>query len=333
MIGITLLASVAALLPLSSAIKITAPAENSTVAAGGTLPLSWSTVDTDPSSFSFYLVNFVDWPPSLVGLAYNVDTTSGSASVQIPCNTNPSYGYQLNAINGTNTYVIYAQSPKFSISAAPSGCSDKGIPPNPDCSASASVSTITVTSTATICLSSTGLAGSNSSATGSGVATSPASGAGSSTATGAPTSATGSGPSSAASAPTTPAPAPTAVGSGSTVSPGTVPSTIGWGGPSYSNPVVVTLSPPASVASTITTTNTAGQTVTETVAVEPNGSTSTYGPGTSVVTGSPSTGGAAGGNSTGISPPISSFTGGAAANVRVGAGVGAGFLGVLAMLL
>ena len=126
MLGITLLASLATLFSLSSAIKITSPAENSTVAAGGKTTLTWTTVDTvrcspcpiahfgahvilqDPSTFSIFLVNFVNWPPSLVGLAYNIDTTKGSADVQIPCNTNPSFGYQFNAINGTVGSLIEA---------------------------------------------------------------------------------------------------------------------------------------------------------------------------------------------------------------------------------
>jgi Ser-Thr-rich glycosyl-phosphatidyl-inositol-anchored membrane family len=101
--------------PLVSAIDFTSPSANATVTKGFDYSLTWSTVDTDPTTFSVYLVNFVNWPPSYVQLSTGVETSTGSTKVHIPCDTDSSYGYQFNAINGTNVYVIYAQSPKFSI--------------------------------------------------------------------------------------------------------------------------------------------------------------------------------------------------------------------------
>ncbi|KAL9621087.1 MAG: hypothetical protein Q9160_004472 [Pyrenula sp. 1 TL-2023] len=146
------LALLACAVGLSSAIQITAPAGNSSVAAGTTTTLTWTSVDTDPTDFSVYLVNFVDWPPSYIGIAFNVQTSSGSAQVPIPCNTNPSYGYQLNAINGTNTYVIYSQSDKFSVSPSSPGCTDSNLPTPPGCGAAAS--TVTITATPSTCFAS-----------------------------------------------------------------------------------------------------------------------------------------------------------------------------------
>ncbi|OJJ43479.1 hypothetical protein ASPZODRAFT_955998 [Penicilliopsis zonata CBS 506.65] len=99
-----------------SAIDITAPILNSTYAAGSDLTVEWTTVDTDPSDFSIYLVNFVYWPPSYVALSLNVPTADLAATVQIPCEIAPEWGYQINAINGTNVYIIYAQSDKFYVS-------------------------------------------------------------------------------------------------------------------------------------------------------------------------------------------------------------------------
>jgi hypothetical protein len=101
--------------PLVAAIEFTDPAANATLTKGSNYDLTWSTVDTDPESFSIYLVNFFNWPPSYQLLAENVETGSGAASVRVPCNVDNSYGYQFNAINGTNVYVIYAQTPRFSI--------------------------------------------------------------------------------------------------------------------------------------------------------------------------------------------------------------------------
>lgn len=115
---------------MASAIQILAPSANSTHRAGEPAVVQWSSVDTDPETFSIYLVNFVNWPPSYVPLALDVPTAAHSASVDIPCDTNPSWGYQINAINGTNVYVIYAQSGKFAVSPAldPAGCVDSGAP-------------------------------------------------------------------------------------------------------------------------------------------------------------------------------------------------------------
>lgn len=81
--------------PLASAIQFTNPAVNSTLTRGSTFDLQWSTVDTDPEAFSVYLVNFVNWPPYYAPVSFGVDSTTGETSVRVPCDVNPSYGYQL----------------------------------------------------------------------------------------------------------------------------------------------------------------------------------------------------------------------------------------------
>ncbi|KAJ5999266.1 hypothetical protein N7451_007076 [Penicillium sp. IBT 35674x] len=101
---------------LVAAIDITNPAANTTYAAGSTINVEWTSVDTDPTNFSLYLWNFVSWPPSYVPLAIDVPTSDLSHSVQIPCDTNPEWGYQISGINGTNVYIIYAQGDKFTVS-------------------------------------------------------------------------------------------------------------------------------------------------------------------------------------------------------------------------
>jgi hypothetical protein len=131
---------------MASAIKINTPIANSTQIAGGSTLVQWSTVDTDPDQFSIYLVNFVNWPPSYVPLALDVPTAAKAATVQIPCDTDPSWGYQINAINGTNVYVIYAQSSKFSVSPALSKCVASTPTPPSTCAAPSTV-TVTVSNT------------------------------------------------------------------------------------------------------------------------------------------------------------------------------------------
>lgn len=107
--------AIASLVACASAYQVLTPTANSTIAKGSNVNVEWSTVDTDPSTFSIYLVNFKDFPPTVLSLAQNVQQGAGSASVRIPCAVSSDYGWQLNFINGTNTYVIYAQSPVFSL--------------------------------------------------------------------------------------------------------------------------------------------------------------------------------------------------------------------------
>ncbi|KAE8371897.1 Ser-Thr-rich glycosyl-phosphatidyl-inositol-anchored membrane family-domain-containing protein [Aspergillus bertholletiae] len=133
------------LAPLISALSITQPSANSTYAAGSTVTVNWTTVDTDPTEISLYLWNFVSWPPSYVPLAQHVPTADQSYSVQIPCDTNPEWGYQISAINGTNVYIIYAQGDRFTVSDAVDGCTDLVPPPASTCGPSAPVSTVYVT--------------------------------------------------------------------------------------------------------------------------------------------------------------------------------------------
>lgn len=96
MVRILALAALAA--PLVAAMDFSSPAANSTVTKGKDFTLSWNTVDTDPTKFSIYLVNFVNWPPFYTPLAYNVETAAGQTKVKVPCSVDNSYGYQLYAL-------------------------------------------------------------------------------------------------------------------------------------------------------------------------------------------------------------------------------------------
>lgn len=111
----------AGLVASASAYTVLTPTLNATVTKGSTLDIHYGTVDTDASTFSVYLVNFqtAHWPPTVLSLAQNVpqgsSANASSVSVRIPCDVSSDYGWQLNFINGTNTYVIYAQSQVFSL--------------------------------------------------------------------------------------------------------------------------------------------------------------------------------------------------------------------------
>ncbi|PYI06973.1 hypothetical protein BO78DRAFT_314114 [Aspergillus sclerotiicarbonarius CBS 121057] len=136
---------------LASAISITQPALNASYPAGSTITVNWTTVDTDPTYFSLYLWNFVYWPPTYVPLAIDIPTADLFYPVQIPCDTTPEWGYQISGINGTNVYIIYAQSEKFTVSDAINGttCVDT------TASASASASTCGAPSTVFVTVSPT----------------------------------------------------------------------------------------------------------------------------------------------------------------------------------
>lgn len=83
--------------PLVSAIQFESPSSNSTLSKGQSYSVKWSSVDTDPSIFSLYLVNFVNWPPFYTEIASNVSTFSGELDVTLPCAVDNSWGYQLYA--------------------------------------------------------------------------------------------------------------------------------------------------------------------------------------------------------------------------------------------
>ncbi|KAH8882512.1 hypothetical protein GQ53DRAFT_772394 [Thozetella sp. PMI_491] len=211
--------------PLVSAIAFTSPAENSTVTKGAEYELTWSSVDTDPSVFSIYLVNFVDWPPYYTPLALDIETGLGAYTVRVPCEAATSYGFQFNAINGTNVYVIYAQTPKFFIDG--DACTD---PPSSTCAAA------TVTVTVSTTLSSASATSTSYSASGNGTATYSRTSA-SSTAT------WSSNPPADHTTTSHHHPKPT--------SGGKCPDTIGWGSSGYSHPVTLTQAPtPPGAAST-----------------------------------------------------------------------------------
>lgn len=80
---------------LAAAISFTDPAANATLTRGSTFDLTWASVDTDPTTFSVFLVNFVNWPPYYQALDLDTDATIGETSVRIPCDVDDSYGYQL----------------------------------------------------------------------------------------------------------------------------------------------------------------------------------------------------------------------------------------------
>lgn len=113
----TTIAAAAFLAASAAAYEVLTPTLNSTVSKGEKLTVEWTSVDTDAEIFSIYITNFATnhWPPTVVSLAQNVPRDDGSIDLYIPYSLSSDYGWQINFINGTNTYVIYAQSPVFEL--------------------------------------------------------------------------------------------------------------------------------------------------------------------------------------------------------------------------
>ncbi|KAJ1535792.1 hypothetical protein HK405_015511 [Cladochytrium tenue] len=136
--------------PIVAGLAFTSPPLNATITKGTHVPLTWSTVDTDPDTFSIYLVNFVNWPPFYTPLALDIVTTLGAYEVYIPFYTAYRHPICSNAINGTNVYIIYAQSGKLTVDG--SSCTDpSGAVIEPTCTATVSNSASTVLVTVSMC--------------------------------------------------------------------------------------------------------------------------------------------------------------------------------------
>lgn len=137
------LAALAGFLPsLVQGIAFTSPTSSDVVTKGSDITATWTSVDTDPTIFSLYVWNFVNWPPYYEALAYGVDTSAGEVTVRIPCHISNGEGWQLTAINDTNVYVLYAQSAEFNVTG--DSCTD----PTTSASCYAPTSTVYVTQTA-----------------------------------------------------------------------------------------------------------------------------------------------------------------------------------------
>jgi hypothetical protein len=154
----TTIAAAALLAASVSAYEVMTPTLNSTVSKGETVSIEWTSVDTDAEIFSVYLTNFqtAHWPPTVLSLAQNVPRDDGSIELRIPCDLSSDYGWQINFINGTNTYVIYAQSPVFELTGdcvepEPEVSSTSSMVPYPTATGYANTTTVHATATETLC--------------------------------------------------------------------------------------------------------------------------------------------------------------------------------------
>ncbi len=80
---------------LVSAIEITEPSSGSIFAKGQPNIVEWDSVSSDPSTFNLFIVNYVTYPPLSIKLASDVQTSTGSIPVAIPCDMRSDNGFQI----------------------------------------------------------------------------------------------------------------------------------------------------------------------------------------------------------------------------------------------
>lgn len=83
----------------AAAIQFTSPGGGESFAQGEEVTVEWTSVDTDPSSFSLYLWNFAVFPPFYELLVFDTSTAAGSTTVTLPCDVVASDQYQLYAFS------------------------------------------------------------------------------------------------------------------------------------------------------------------------------------------------------------------------------------------
>ena len=113
---------------VASAIQVTTPAVGALVDLSKDVNVAWTTVSTDPTSFSLFLVNNVRYPPSSVKIADGVSTSARNYTIKGgSISATSGSGYQISVQNVTPGQLgTLALSGQFNITgAAASGSGSK----------------------------------------------------------------------------------------------------------------------------------------------------------------------------------------------------------------
>jgi len=174
------LASVLAFAASTMAITITSPAMNALVPISQSFPVTWTTVNTDPTSVSIVLVNNAISPGVNIPIASNIPTSQGTFTItpsQISA-AKAAAGYQVNLVSTTNGGIL-AQTNQFSLVASGSSSSSASTTSATSTTTKASTTLTSVvpviTTTAAPFPISNGTAPTTARASGSGVTTASAS--------------------------------------------------------------------------------------------------------------------------------------------------------------
>ncbi|KAA8567867.1 hypothetical protein MFRU_010g00590 [Monilinia fructicola] len=153
----------AALVAIAQAISITSPStDGKWDLSTGAQTITWTSVNTDPTTVDIYLVHMASNPPLNDKLFSNVDITKGSESVsglQLPTGSD----YQINFVSPGKPEQILAQSQQFTVdgvaasaSSTLAGYTGSATTGTSTSTSTGSSTTVTGTSTSTESSSSTG---------------------------------------------------------------------------------------------------------------------------------------------------------------------------------
>ncbi|KAI6039218.1 hypothetical protein EDC04DRAFT_2603335 [Pisolithus marmoratus] len=95
-------------LPLVAALTLVTP---SAAVSGQPLTLVWTTVAGDPPAFGLGVVNSVTYD-----LENNVETALLSTTVTLPAGLDPTHSYIIQAVDPSDSGIVYAQTEPFTIS-------------------------------------------------------------------------------------------------------------------------------------------------------------------------------------------------------------------------
>ncbi|KAJ5081663.1 hypothetical protein NUU61_009927 [Penicillium alfredii] len=98
----------------AAGLLVTSPAKGDKVDVSEPVTIKWQAVNTDPSSFSIYLVNQNVYPNTQELIAANVDSDKGSYKMKAMENIDKGGGYQINFVSDSDSGIL-AQSQQFKV--------------------------------------------------------------------------------------------------------------------------------------------------------------------------------------------------------------------------
>ncbi|KAI9926873.1 hypothetical protein AWENTII_011511 [Aspergillus wentii] len=118
------LASIVAFVASAAAVSVTSPTKNEDVDLSNGVTIKWSSVSSDPSSFSIYLVNMNSYPNVDKLIADDVKTSDGSYTIDSLSGIDNGSGFQINLISkDPKNSGILAQSQQFNVESSSSSSS------------------------------------------------------------------------------------------------------------------------------------------------------------------------------------------------------------------
>ncbi|KKY18700.1 putative extracellular conserved serine-rich protein [Phaeomoniella chlamydospora] len=103
------------------AISITSPAPLSSYDIGSSIPITWTSVNTDPSTITIQLVNFASYPTVTETIASDVKTSDDKYTIKAGSISKTGTGFQINFIGTTSSNSgILAQSGDFNLTSSSS---------------------------------------------------------------------------------------------------------------------------------------------------------------------------------------------------------------------